>query len=339
MKTPTVTFYCELDSARLIDLFSSPRLFDSLLWLKAKISLGLLDLSHERAKIVQNLNLKGIPVIGWLLLPKEEGYWFNIENLNQAKARYDAFQEWTKKYNLQWHAIGLDIEPDINDITLILDKKPAIFHKVFRRVIDRKSYYRSVDGYRLLVNQIRSDGYFVESYQIPVIADDRKAHSTLICRIGGLVDLQVDREVWMLYSSIFRPFGIGILGSYAPEAKAIGIGVTGGGVEIDLGSQKPLNWQEFERDLRLAWNWCDDIYIFSLEGCVKHDYLSKLVDFEWDRPIILPDLKITSVNRWRSIIQSILWLIAHFWILAIGLFSIFGFLKILSILYKNKAKQ
>jgi len=338
MKVPSLTFYCELESERLIELFSSSQLFDSLILMKAKISLGILDLSQKRAEVVKKLNKNGIPVVGWLLLPKEEGYWFNIGNLPQAKARYDAFQEWTEEHDLQWCAIGLDIEPDINEIKLILDKKPGIIPKVLQRLFDRKGYYRATDGYQMLVNKIRSDGYFVESYQIPVLADDRKANSFLIRRIGGLVDLHVDREVWMLYSSIFRSIGVGILGSYAPESEAIGIGITGGGVDIEFGSQTPLNWQEIERDLRLAWHWCDDIYIFSLEGCVEYDYLSKLVNFELDKPILLPDSKISSVNRWRSFLQSILWLGAHFWILVICVLGIFGSLQLIRYWYKNKQK-
>ena len=53
--------------------------------------------------------------------------------------------------------------------------------------------------------------------------------------MAGLVDIEVDREVWMLYTSFVRPNGAGVLASYAPEAQSVGLGSTGGGVELGAG--------------------------------------------------------------------------------------------------------
>jgi len=40
---------------------------------------------------VRRLNAAGVPVVAWLLLPKEQGYWFNAENSGYALDRYEHF--------------------------------------------------------------------------------------------------------------------------------------------------------------------------------------------------------------------------------------------------------
>ncbi len=88
------------------------------------------------------------------------------------------------------------------------------------------------------------------SYQVPFIVDERKAGSVLLQQLFGLVDLRVDREVLMLYTS-FTALGPGILWSYGSDAQGIGVGSTGGGVD----SFEPLGWDALGRDLRLARRW------------------------------------------------------------------------------------
>ena len=165
--------------------------------------------------------------------------------------------------------------------------------------------------YRNLIEEIHRDGYKVETYQIPVIADERRTRSTTLQKMIGMVDVTADTEVMMLYTSLVRPHGPGILASFAPEAHSIGIGSTGGGVELDIVQSRPLEWNELERDLRLAWYWCDEIYIFSLEGCIQQNYLGELAHFKWDYPIILPVEQTKRVNGWRSTFRSVLWVTAH----------------------------
>jgi len=335
MAAPQLTFFCELDRDALIGLFSSQKIIDELTGLNASISMGVLDFSPERAEIVRQLNHAGIPLTAWLLLPKDEGYWFNSDNFSYALKRYEEFTLWTEKYSLNWTAIGLDIEPDINDVSLALERKGALFPKYIKKILSNKNLKLAEENYQALVHKIHDDGYLVESYQIPILLDERKARSTFVRRMVGLVDLQVDREVWMLYTSIFRPHGVGILGSYAPETQAIGVGVTGGGVDIQNLDSFPLNWGEFSRDLRLAWYWCDNIYIFSLEGCVEQGFLSKLLSFQWDQPILLPERETKRTNRWRELIRVGLWLSVHFWKILIGIVSILLLIK----LYKNLSKE
>ena len=62
-----------------------------------------------------------------------------------------------------------------------------------------------------VVELIHRDGWRVENYQFPLIADERKTGSTFLQRLLGLVDVRTDREVWMLYTSFTRTFGPGLL--------------------------------------------------------------------------------------------------------------------------------
>ena len=340
MGKPQLTFFCELRAEELRAVFSSPSLFEDLTALQAGISLGILDLSQARANVVRQLNEADIPVIAWLLLPEDQGYWFNLDNASQAKAFYQDFIEWTQENELLWAGVGFDIEPDIRELQLVTDQWWQLLPTVFQRILDRGRLRRGQQAYMDLVRQVQLDGYLVESYQLPVILDERMIGSSLIQKVAGLVDLRVDREVLMIYTSALRPYGPGVLWNYGREfsqlepgykkrcskrrhrfsgTPAIGVGSTGGGVDIDLVDTRPLGWPELARDLRYAWHWCDDIYIFSLEGCVQQGYLSRLRGFDWEGPLLNPTQQSILVGRWRRFLRSILWVSAHPFVVLSGL--------------------
>ena len=74
---------------------------------------------------------------------------------------------------------------------------------------------------------------------------------------------------------------------------------------------RPLEWEELARDLRLAWYYKDQIYVFSLEGCVRQGFLPLLSSFQWDAPILMPDSVTQRVRAWRETLQTTLWVSAH----------------------------
>jgi hypothetical protein len=61
---------------------------------------------------------------------------------------------------------------------------------------ERPRHARAI--YAALIERIHADGWKIENYQFPLIADERRAGSTLLQRLLGLVDVRTDREVWML---------------------------------------------------------------------------------------------------------------------------------------------
>nr|MCU0362230.1 hypothetical protein [Bacteroidales bacterium] len=104
---PKISFFTELPSREFVSLFSDSLLIEQLSEMKAELRIGLLDLTPERAKTISMLNAAGIPVTAWLLLPEDEGYWFNATNGNKAAARYENFKSWSAEHGLLWQGIGL----------------------------------------------------------------------------------------------------------------------------------------------------------------------------------------------------------------------------------------
>lgn len=337
MPTPRLTFFCELETPEL-DRLITPELLARLRVLDAAVSLAILDLSPQRAEIARRIATAGVPVTAWLLLPKSQGYYFNLDNAPQALSFYWDFVSWVRKEHLVFTAIALDIEPDLRDLTAafgrglprqaFLRRLPYWLGRFFRGVQLRHA--RSM--YRDLANRIRGDGYLVESYQYPFIADERRARTTLLQRLSGMVAVPVDREVLMLYSSFFGVHAPALLASYGRDVAAagrgagsaglqsagIGIGITGGGVsEPGLPEWPNLSWDELARDLRLAWHFSDQIYIFSLEGCAANGYLERLEGFVWDQPTLQPET--TAVDAWRGSIQSGLWFAERLPFILVGL--------------------
>jgi hypothetical protein len=311
MVAPRVDFACELQSDALQTLFADPTVVDDLVALKAGVVLGLLDLSLERAAVVQQLNEAGIPLTAWLLLPKDEGYWFNAANAPQAAACYRDFRVWTAEHGLQWDGVGMDIEPDFYEFQQLLSPgRWRLLPRMLRRAFNKEVVRRAQVAYSALVTQMRADGHRVETYQFPAIIDERRAGSTLLQQVFGVVDLQADREVLMLYTSFFRAVGPGVLWSYARDAQAIAVGSTGGGDEVET-EIPPLDWEEFARDLRLAKRWRDEIFVFSLEGCVRQGFLGKLRDLDWDGEVTPPLKSAGQVDSFRRGLQAVLWASAH----------------------------
>lgn len=333
---PEIIFFCELNAAELTKLFEDRFVFDDLKSLNAGISLGILDFSEERAGVVRNLNRLGIPVTAWLLLPEEQGYWFNLENHADAAARYQTFKVWTAENQLVWAAVGLDVESNINEMKNLVADHGAAVQTAVRRLKDTKAYRAGKDAYEELVAQIHADGYQVESYHFPLIVDDRDAGSTVLQRATGLVDIPVDREVLMLYSSFLRPHGQAVLWSYAQKAQAIGIGNTGGGVQVGVTENVPyLTWEEFATDLRLARRSGKPIYVFSLEGCVWQGFLPRLVTFDWRAEVNLPNTTIVSAGR--KGLRGLLWLLERPVALVAGLAGVVG--TVLMIKSRKKPKK
>ena len=65
---PRLTFFVELEAEPLADLLSRPEVLPFLSAQGCAVSMGLLDLSAERADQVRRLETAGVPVTAWLLL-------------------------------------------------------------------------------------------------------------------------------------------------------------------------------------------------------------------------------------------------------------------------------
>jgi hypothetical protein len=307
-----LTFFCEMKAEGLLPLFNEFPIIDDLVALNASVSMGIVDFGSERAEVVRRLNRANVPVNAWLLLPEEEGYWFNIKNADKATERYEQLKAWAHQNGLKWTGLGMDIEPDYREMEDLMQGRKRLIFPILRRFLDRSAMRHANVGYWKLISQMKADGYYVYSYHFPFIVDERRVGSTWLQQLAGLVDVPTDRDVLMLYTSMFRPHGPGMLWSYAGDAESVGVGSTGGGVQIKgIGDIPPLDWVEFSRDLRLARRWTEDIHVFSLEGCVHQGFMERLKDFDWDGPVTIPLGAARRVRLIRMGLQAILWLSVH----------------------------
>jgi hypothetical protein len=245
-------------------------------------------------------------------------------NAPYAISRYAQFKAWTADHRLVWAGIGLDIEPDIREMQELMNHRSRIVPFLLSRLFRHDELYLAQLTYQALVKQIRADGYAVDSYLIPFVLDERRTGSTLLQRLTGLIDIEVDREVLMLYTSFMGTVGPGVLWSYASEAQSIGLGNTGGGVEIgNINQLPPLTWPDLLRDLRLARMWTDDIHLFSLEGCVRYGLLEKLSAFDWEESYSMTVPTTASrIEGLRQIFRTGLWAGSHPWLVVAALWMI-----------------
>jgi hypothetical protein len=71
---------CDQGVNRMRSLFPHPSVIADLKELNAGLAVAILDFTPERAELVRTLNQAGIPVIAWLVLSKEQGFYFSAEN-------------------------------------------------------------------------------------------------------------------------------------------------------------------------------------------------------------------------------------------------------------------
>ncbi len=197
----------------------------------------------------------------------------------------------------------------MRDLRAILADRRHLARVMLHNLFDHQHRRHAVAAYRELAERIRADGYQTESYILPFALDERHVNATLLQCLTGLLDVPVDCELPMLYSSFLRPFGAGVLWSYGREVQALEIGSTGGGVSVGGADQiAPLSWEELACDLRLAYRLCNTIAIFSLEGCVCAGYLERLCSFDWDAPVDLPVHEALQVECFRFLLRSVVWM-------------------------------
>lgn len=309
MPAPKLTFFVELPSPELQKLFAAPEVAGFLRDGGYALSMGILDLTPERAAIVRRLEGSGVPVTAWLLLDVEDGYWLNADNAEQARARYRQTLAWAEQEGLRLQRIGLDIEFS-RALGEEFDRDPR--RAVWRAFRGRRPATRVMEAerrYADLVEEIRAGGRSVECYQFPQIIDERAAGSWLLRRTLGLVEVRADVEVLMLYASYLGRAGAHC---YFPQAQAIAIGVTGGGVHAgkEEEQRRLLTWERLEEDLLAAARHSTDLYVFSLEGCVWRDFLPRLASIDWnghgeEMPKKPSDLRAERRRRWlRRVLRA-----------------------------------
>jgi hypothetical protein len=300
---------CDQGIEEMQALFNNQDVIADLKDLHAEVAIPILDFSPERAAAVHRLNQAGIPVIAGLLLPKE-GYYFRADNEPAAALRFAAFDAWSRNQGLHWDGVGLDIEPNFAELATLRSHPWRLFTTLLWRAVDEQRMRRAKRAYSALIANMRAQGYFVQTYQLPILPVERHAHSSLLDRLLGTVDVRGDQEVLMLYTSYAPPsVGAAIIWKLGPDAQAIAIGVTDGDPDAN---PAVLNWSRFSRDLIVAGHFSHLIGVYNLEGCVRQGFLSRLKTMNWNQSVTIPADAIRRADHRLLLLGLILWISSHF---------------------------
>jgi hypothetical protein len=308
-----LVFACDSDTPRLQSLFADPTLIPELKDLRAEIALSLTDLSPERAQLVRRLNGAGIATIAWMALPASEGYYLNANSATAAEKRFAELEKWTAENDLHWRAVGLDIEPSLDDWAQIQQGHRWRMVRTFlSRAFDGEKVAQARAAYQKLIRQMQEQGYAVETYQLLFVADARRVHSTLLERLFGIVDVRGNDEALMVYSSFNHALDGALLWSYGPDAQSIAVGSTAstGNPQTDA-KFGPLNWEEFSTDLIVASHFSKLVGVYNLEGCIRQGFLPKLQRLNWENPVTLSTTTVARARKFRRGVQTALWVASH----------------------------
>ena len=288
------------DEAR--SLFADPRVISSLRKLHAGVAVATDDLTLNRAQIVQRLNGAGIPVVAGLELPGDQGYYMNSGNAPQAATRFAAFQQWTAQYGLRWSAVGLDIEPDIRLFDDLQHHRLHLASSLLAHYFAFTQVRRAREAYSNLIHRIQSQGYKVLTYQLPLIVAERKAHSTLLERLLGIVDVRGDDEVIMIFSGLNQAIGSAMIWTLGPDSQSIAV----------LGNDTPghpLPWNDFSRDLIVASHFSRVVGVYNLEGAERLGFLSRLETMDWRQSATISAQSLMRAQRLQRIALIVLWFV------------------------------
>jgi hypothetical protein len=300
---------CDQGKEALSALFADPRVFADLMELHAGLAIPMNELSPDRAQLIHRLNEAGLPAIAWIVLPGEQGYYVNAYNAPETAHRFAEFEKWSKENDLRWNAVGLDIEPDFKEFQW---PKWRLASTLLRRGFEGGRVRAARQVYAALIHQMQAHGYRVQTYQLIFLADERKAHSTVLERLFGLVDVRGDEEVLMTYSNFNHKVGAAMVWSYGQGTQAVAVGSTlsSGNAALDA-KYGPLNWEEFSRDVVVASHFSRQVGVYSLEGCVRQGFLPRLKAMDWNQGVEIPAAALARMHRFRAVVQGILWTASH----------------------------
>ena len=246
---PDLTFACDRPTSELLSLLSQPGVISDLTSLHAGIALDVPNLNVDCAQLVRQLNQAGIPVTAWLALPKEQGYYLNASNAPQAAAHFADFEKWSAANGLRWAAVGLDIDPSLQEFGMLKQAgKWRLISTLAQRYFD-VARVRRAKMPTLRSSPDQADGYRVQTYQFPSIADEGALNTTLLAALRHSRSEKRSGSPHDLHQLQPRPrlsLDLG-LRSRRPGNRS----------RSTFGSDSephfvPLNGEEFSRDLKVA---------------------------------------------------------------------------------------
>jgi hypothetical protein len=302
---PIVTYIYNMPGHTLAD-FWSEEVYTHLSIHQMRVCMAIRDTSDIRAGIVRQLNRRRIPVVAWIV-PDEHATTrdYRMHDAEAFSERYQHIQQWSIAQGLRWDAIGIDIEPDIRDTVRFGDEPKVDYQTLIQRFGDRWHIDEATTSYQAVMARIHADGYQSESYEVPFVRDDRVSQSTVARRLLGLPNLATHHTVVRLCSSAARPYGPGLIATYAPEYTAVIIGSVDDGDDAN----HPMSLTELLRDVaHVASCGIKRIYITEMAHIFANGWHEHIAQPTWWRqPLPVADENHRQVARMRAGLRALLW--------------------------------
>jgi hypothetical protein len=299
---------CDQGMSDMDSWVSNPEVISQLQQLHAGLAVEISDFSAERAQAVRKLNEDGIPLTAWLVISREQGHYLNGFNAPEAAERFTQFEKWTQENELKWGAVGLDIEPNFQHLQEVHRHRGAFLWLLTKRFFDYGQVERGRGAYRALIGRIQASGYTVQTYQMPFLAEERAVHSTLLERLFGIVDVRGNEEVLMAYSSFNHAAGGGIPLIYGPQTETLAVGTT---LDDKAAGVTALSWEEFSRDLIVAAHFSHVVGVYSLEGCIRHGFLPRMIALDWGQTVTISAEQIAAAQKFDRNLRHAIWIFSR----------------------------
>ncbi len=300
-----VTYMYDMPSHTIAD-FWQEEVYTHLSINQMRVCMAVRDTSDVRASVVRQLNRRRIPVIAWIV-PDEHAPMrdYRMHDAAAFDARYQHIQQWSISHGLRWDAIGVDIEPDIRDTVRFGDEPKVDYQTLIQRFGNRWHIDDATRAYHAVMERIHTDGHQSESYEVPFVRDDRVSQSTVARRLLGLPDVDAHQTVVRLCSSTARPYGPGLIATYAPEYTAVIIGNVDDGADTN----HPLSLAELLRDVaHVSACGIKHIYITEMAHIFAQGWHEHIAQPTWRRqPPPVADETHRQVARMRAGLRALLW--------------------------------
>ncbi len=319
-RQPQIFFACcDQGLSDMESWVSNPQVISQLQQLHAGLAVEISDFSAERAQAVRKLNEAGIPLTAWLVMSRDQGHYLNGFNAPEAGERFDEFVKWTRENGLKWGAVGLDIEPNFDQLKEVGKDKGSFLWLMIRRFFDHGQVERGREAYTNLIKRIQAAGYPVQTYQMPFLAEERAVHSTLLERLFGIVDVRGNEEVLMAYSSFNHVAGGGIPLIYGPQTQTLAVGTT---LDDKAAGLTALSWEEFSRDLIVAAHFSRVVGVYSLEGCIRRGFLPRMASLDWSQTVTIPAEQVAAAQTFDKHLRHAIWIFSRLPYIVIALLAL-----------------
>jgi hypothetical protein len=254
--------------------------------------------SEELESLFKAAAREGVPVNAWLLLPEDDGYWFNEENLSEAREQVFGFLDWieTRSIPLEW--IMFDMEMSLDKVRAM--EGGGLVDTVIpllKENVDPVAFQQATADYAHFVSELQERGYKVTAAAYPFVLDDLKDGDSEIQDAWNtpVVGVGFDEIYFMAYRTSFaRLLGItpgpDLVYQYAGEAKReFGIGgIMALGIVGDVGMVSEEGYTQpadLSVDVAAAYaGGSERVYVYSLDGMLTLENPDEWLDLSDTTP-------------------------------------------------------